>query len=128
MNGDSKSTNEKGPSLVGSLGFFVPVQESYVKPWLLYNLFGRTALQYNRTLMHTARNLKKSRTKPILFWLDIGSGFFQSFWTTSTFGLRLAEFCGGFFHKKLCQSIERKNPCMLIILKYFIEIDLVLTG
>jgi hypothetical protein len=29
-NGDSKSTNEKGPSLVGSLGSRVPVQEIFI--------------------------------------------------------------------------------------------------
>jgi predicted peptidase len=34
-NGDSKSTNKKGPSLVGSLGSRVPVQEIFILPWLL---------------------------------------------------------------------------------------------
>jgi hypothetical protein len=31
-NGDSKSTNGKGPSLVGSLGSRVPVQEIFILP------------------------------------------------------------------------------------------------
>jgi hypothetical protein len=57
--------------------------------------------------MHTARNPKYSRTKPTLFWLDIGSELFQSFWTTSSFGLR--RFAVDFFIKKLCQSTERKT-------------------
>jgi hypothetical protein len=34
-NEDSKSTNESGPSLVGSFGLSVPVQEIFVLPWLL---------------------------------------------------------------------------------------------
>jgi hypothetical protein len=32
VNGDSKSTNERGPSLVGSLGVAVTVQEIFVLP------------------------------------------------------------------------------------------------
>jgi hypothetical protein len=35
MNGDSKSTNERGPSLVGSFGLVVPAQKIFVLPWLL---------------------------------------------------------------------------------------------
>jgi hypothetical protein len=39
VNGDSKSTNEKGPSLVGSsgwvVGLVVTVQETFILPWLL---------------------------------------------------------------------------------------------
>ncbi len=36
VNGDSKSTNERGPSLVGwFVGLVVLVQEIFVLPWLL---------------------------------------------------------------------------------------------
>jgi hypothetical protein len=35
VNGNSKSTNERVPSLVGSLGLVLPVQQSFVLPWLL---------------------------------------------------------------------------------------------
>jgi hypothetical protein len=35
VKGDSKSTNERVSSLVGSLGLIVPVQETFVLPWLL---------------------------------------------------------------------------------------------
>jgi hypothetical protein len=35
VNGDSKSTKESGPSLVGLQGLVVPVQEIFVLPWLL---------------------------------------------------------------------------------------------
>ncbi len=34
-NGDSRSANERGPSLAGPFGIFVPVQEFFVLPWLL---------------------------------------------------------------------------------------------
>jgi hypothetical protein len=39
--GDSKSTNERGPSLVGSVELVMPVQESFVLPWLpsIQNIF-----------------------------------------------------------------------------------------
>ncbi len=35
VNGVSKRANERGPFLVGSLGFIVPIQEIFVLPWLL---------------------------------------------------------------------------------------------
>ncbi len=35
VNGDSKSTNERGPFLVISFGLAVMVQEIFVLPWLL---------------------------------------------------------------------------------------------
>jgi hypothetical protein len=35
VKGDLKSTNERVSSLVGSLGLIVPVQETFVLPWLL---------------------------------------------------------------------------------------------
>jgi hypothetical protein len=34
LNGDSKSTNERGPFSFGSLGVVVPVREIFVLPWL----------------------------------------------------------------------------------------------
>ncbi len=38
VNGDSKSTDERGPSLVGgSLGSVVPEQETFILPWLLWS-------------------------------------------------------------------------------------------
>ncbi len=37
VNGDSKSTNDRGPSLVGSLGLSCPYKVSFVLPWLLYS-------------------------------------------------------------------------------------------
>jgi len=35
VNGDSKITNERGPSLAGFVGLVLPVQEIFVLPWLL---------------------------------------------------------------------------------------------
>ncbi len=35
VNGDLKRTNERGPSSVGFARLVMPVQESFVLPWLL---------------------------------------------------------------------------------------------
>jgi hypothetical protein len=35
VNGDSKSTNERGPSLVGLLGFSCRYKRFFILPWLL---------------------------------------------------------------------------------------------
>jgi hypothetical protein len=42
LNGDSRSTSDKGPSLVDSLGLVVPVKEGFVLPCLLYSVQYKT--------------------------------------------------------------------------------------
>jgi hypothetical protein len=37
VNGDTKSSNERGPSLVGFGGFVVPVKETSILPWLFWS-------------------------------------------------------------------------------------------
>jgi hypothetical protein len=50
-NWDSKSTNERGSFLVWFVGLFVPVQETFILPWLLwsaqYKIFILTVRYFN---------------------------------------------------------------------------------
>jgi hypothetical protein len=64
VNGDSRSTNDSCPTLVGSLGLSCLVKEIFVLPWLLYSAQYKTifflAVHYLNSLVPSAQQAEQA--------------------------------------------------------------------